>query len=109
MCWHTVPAHVLPTDITSHTVECACRVISPGAWACYPESSVTCWNRDQLIRGPLSYSELIRVFPSEGDVTNAWLIVHVLNVRIDLQVIARVDCIPIVWCENGRIVATAVA
>lgn len=40
--------------------------------------------------------------------TDAWLIVHVLNVCIYLEVVARVDRVAVVWCENARVVAATV-
>lgn len=40
--------------------------------------------------------------------TNAWLIIHVLNVRINLKVITCIDGVPVVWCENLRVVSSTV-
>lgn len=61
-----------------------------------------------MVRGPLTDTELVGVFPSEGHVTDGWRVVHVLNVCINLEVIARVDCVPIVWRENHRVVSATV-
>ena len=57
---------------------------------------------------PLTNTELVGVFPSEGDVTDGRRVVDVLNVYIYLEVIPRVDRVAVVWCEDGRVVATTV-